>query len=390
MNAWLISTLLLFPTALVYPKQSPVLPTLLRKAPTDNPLKQPVDVVVEQAAQHFMAAPQSVGLSIGILKDGQTFVYNYGTVDRDQQQLPNSQTIYPLASITKTFTGALLAQAVVEGKVKLGDDIRMYLAGRYPNLAYQGQPIRLVHLINHRSGLPFLLPDRPEAFVNTSVPSSAIAAELLRDYTQANFYADLHRVTLNNTPGSTFRYSNAGAQLLGYILEKVYDRPFEELVRLKLTQPLAMIDTKITLTATDQHRFVKGYNCDGVQMPDSPDQLQGASALKSTVADMLNYIQWNVAEQADAARLAHQLTWGNENGYSAGLNWQMIQLAGQRVIWQDGNLPGFSSLCVNYPELNMGIIVLSNECDRRTASRITTLVNHIMKTLDERAIKLPN
>ncbi|GAB3025321.1 serine hydrolase domain-containing protein [Spirosoma pulveris] len=390
MNAWLTSALLLLPTALVYPKQSPVLPALLKKALTDNPLKNPVDAIVEQAAQQFMSAPQAVGLSIGIVRDGRTYVYNYGTVEKGSQQIPTGQTIYPLASITKTFTGALLAQAVVEKKVGLGDDIRKYLTGSYPNLAYQGQPIRLFHLINHRSGLPFLLPDRPDAFADTSVPSSAIATELLQHYSRNDFFSDLHTVKLTSTPGSTFNYSNAGAQLLGYILERVYDRPFEELVREKLTRPLAMHDTKITLTPADQSRFAKGYNCNGVLMPNSPDQLQGAGALKSTVADMLAYIQWHVAEAHEAAKLTHRPTWGDENRYSAGLNWQIRNVSGYRAIWQDGNIPGFSSLCVNYPEVNMGIVVLSNECDRQTAFRITTLANQIAKTLDERAVMLPN
>ncbi|CAN5298219.1 hypothetical protein BH09BAC4_BH09BAC4_16430 [soil metagenome] len=247
MTAWLISAFLLFPLRSIQPKRPTALVTIPEKASTDNPLKTSVDLVVEEAAQHFMATPQSVGLSIGIIKDGQPYVYNYGTVEKGRQQLPTGQTVYPIASITKTFTGALLAQAVVEKKVKLGDDIRKYLTGNYSNLAYEGQPIRLFHLINHRSGLPFLLPDRPDAFANTAIPSSTIAAELLQGYTRDDFYADLHKVKLNTMPGYTFRYSNAGAQLLGYILERVYNRPFDELVRLKITQPLAMSHTKIDL-----------------------------------------------------------------------------------------------------------------------------------------------
>jgi CubicO group peptidase (beta-lactamase class C family) len=238
--------------------------------------------------------------------------------------------------------------------------------------------------------LPFLLPDRPDAFADTSVPSSAIATQLLQNYSRADFFADLHKVRLSRTPGSTFSYSNTGAQLLGYILERIYNMPFEELLSEKLTRPLVMNDTKITLTPLEKARFAKGYNCNGVLMPNSPDQLQGAGALKSTVTDMLNYIQWNVAEQTEASKLAHRPTWGDENRYSAGLNWQIRNVSGYRAIWQDGNIPGFSSLCVNYPELNMGIVVLSNECDRQTAFRIATLTNQIAKALDERAVMLPN
>lgn len=266
MNSWLISVLLvvmLVPEP-VHPKRPAILAIRPAKALTDNPLHNSVDSVVEQAAQRFMMVPESVGLSVGIFKDGQTFVYNYGTVEKGSHQLPTSQTIYPIASITKTFTGALLAQAVVDGKMKLDDDIRTYLPGDYPNLAYQGHPIRLFHLLNHRSGLPFLLPNRPEAFTNTNTPASAIAMELLEPYTRNDFYADLHEVRLDTLPGITFRYSNTGAQLAGYILERVYGDSFEKLVHQKLTQPLAMSDTKITLTPMDQFRFAKGYDCQGI------------------------------------------------------------------------------------------------------------------------------
>ncbi|MBD2751599.1 serine hydrolase domain-containing protein [Spirosoma validum] len=392
MKAWLISALFMFSSEFIYPKRSTATIAILppEKASTDNPLQKPIDFIVEEAAQQFMTVPQTVGLSVGIFRDGQTHIYNYGEVEKGSQQLPTGQTIYPIASITKTFTGALLAQAVVEKRVNLGDDIRKYLPGAYPNLAYQGQPIRLFHLINHRSGLPFLLPDRPDAFANTTIPSSAIATELLQNYTQQDFYTDLRNVRLDNTPGYTFRYSNTGAQLLGYILERVYKLPFEDLVRQKITELLAMKRTSITLPPSDQTSCAPGYNCDGVQMPSIPDQLQGAAALKSTVTDMLKYVQWNVAEQTEAVKLTHRSTWGDSTRYSAGLNWQILHSSGYRAIWQDGNIPGFSSLCVNYPELNMGIVILSNECDRSTASRITALANQIAKAVDERAVTLPN
>ncbi|WP_080054607.1 serine hydrolase domain-containing protein [Spirosoma aerolatum] len=392
MNVWLTSVLLLVTLVAepVHPKRLPILARLPEKASTDNPLETTVDSLVERAAQQFMRLPQAVGLSIGIIKGGQPFVYNYGTIERGRQQLPTSQTVYPIASITKTFTGALLAQAVVDGKVQLNDDVRKYLTGDYPNLVYQGHPIRLVHLINHRSGLPFLLPNKPEAFSNTNTPASAVAMELMRPYSRTDFYNDLHQIKLDTIPGVAFKYSNTGAQLLGYILERVYEQSFEQLVQQKLTQPLAMRDTKITLTPSAQTRMAKGYDCEGILMPDSPDELQAAGALKSTVVDMLKYIQWNISEKSLTAKLTHQPTWTNGSQYASGLNWQMLQSAGNRVIWQDGNIPGFSSLCVNYPEQNLGIVVFANECDRTTASRIKAMTNQIIKQLDERAISLPN
>ena len=114
-----------------------------------------VDVgqAVAGPAAAFMADPRAVGLSVGVLHGGSSHSYHYGTVSKQQWQAAHDRTIYPIASLTKTFTGVLLAQSQQAGKLQLTDDIRRYLDGDYPNLAFEGQPIRLHHLVNHVSGL---------------------------------------------------------------------------------------------------------------------------------------------------------------------------------------------------------------------------------------------
>ncbi|GLU52659.1 serine hydrolase [Dyadobacter frigoris] len=67
--------------------------------------------------------------------------------------MPNTHSIFGIGSISKTFAVLLLAKAAIENKVKLDDDVRKYLDGEYPNLEYQGQPVKLFHLISHVSRL---------------------------------------------------------------------------------------------------------------------------------------------------------------------------------------------------------------------------------------------
>jgi serine-type D-Ala-D-Ala carboxypeptidase/endopeptidase len=358
---------------------------------TDNKLVSPTDAIVDKAAQVFMSSPEEVGLSIGVYQDGKFHIYNYGEVEKGKHQLPTENTLYPIASITKTFTGALLARAAIEKKVKLADDVRKYLVGDYPNLEFQGQPIRLYQLLNHRSGLPYLLPDVPESmpgFNNEIIPWPIRASKLLDNYTRTNFYADLHKVKLDAVPGTNFKYSNAAAMLLGYTLENLYGMSYEELLRANILTPLQMDSTKIILDESEKNRLVKGYDEKGSLIPYSPDQMQAAGALKTTVADMLKYVKWQAAEKDEAVKLSHQPTFRDGN-YSAGLNWQMLEASGSRVIWQDGSYFGFQSLCVIYPELNMGIVILTNESSRSSAPRVFAIANHIMKELDPKAIALP-
>ena len=339
-----------------------------------------IDRVLNESANKFMSDPHSVGLSMGIIKDGQSRTYNFGEVEKGRKNRPSQHTIYELASITKTFTGVLLAQAVVEGKVKLDDDVRKYLDGSYPNLEFEGKPIRLFHLINHTSRLPFVMPDRPELFRNPDpyeLPKILTAIE--SGYTRENFYEDLHKVKLDKEPGTEFKYSNSAAQLLGYILERVYGMPYEQIVLTKIARPLGMTETKITLTASERTRLAKGHYDNGSIALYGTPQTQAAGALRSSVSDMLKYIRYHLNENDEVIRLSHQTTWGDIKYYASGLNWQMNKTsAGHRRIWQNGGSFGFSSYCAVYPELRLGIVLLANESDQNSQGRLSAMADEIM------------
>ena len=89
-------------------------------------------------------------LSIGIYDRGKTVFHNYGTTSKSKVCLPDRTSIYEIASITKTFTGALASGAVVDGKMTLDGDFRAYLKEPYPNLEKNGKFITLRLLAAHR------------------------------------------------------------------------------------------------------------------------------------------------------------------------------------------------------------------------------------------------
>jgi serine-type D-Ala-D-Ala carboxypeptidase/endopeptidase len=349
-----------------------------------------LDALVAKAGAAFMADPHAVGLSIGVIEGGRSHRYHFGTVSKSRQQLPDDQTVYPIASLTKTFTGTLLAQAAGDHKLKLDDDVRTYLDGDYPNLSYDGQPIRLYHLLNHRSGLPFVLPNKPEAAPDfkSDIPFAQRIDAIIAGSTRADFYADLHRLTLTTAPGTRFQYSNAAAQLEGYILERVSGSSFESLVHTRITAPLGMRDTFITPTEQQRLRLASGYDENGVLQAYPPEQAQAAGALKSTLPDMMAYARWQAAEQDPAVRLSHQPTWHNDD-YAVGLNWQMVSSGTRRVIFQDGAVAGFASLLAILPESGIAVVLMSNELDSGTLNRLRTVANGITKALDTNALAVP-
>src|SRR5215216_6664576 len=95
------------------------------------------DSIIQRLGKEFSQDTATAGLSVGILYGDNRWFYNFG------KGYPDEHSIYEIGSITKTFTGLVLAYAVAEGKVSLTDDVRKYMEGDFPNLAYNGEPIRL-------------------------------------------------------------------------------------------------------------------------------------------------------------------------------------------------------------------------------------------------------
>ena len=344
-------------------------------------LAQTQDTLVQRLGSDFIKAPEAVGLSIGIYHLDKAHYYNFGTVEKGSQRQPISTTIYEIGSITKTFISTLLAYAVTEGRMKLDDDIRSYLPEPYPNLAYQGQVIKIVHLANLTSELPNWLPDRPKLFQGV-VPDSIpyVLLKLHKNYTQKDFYRDLHLIRLKDTPGKSPRHSNVAAQLLAYILEKTYQKPLESLVKQYITQPLGMNHTVFVNNQTGP--VATGYDAKGNRMPyiTMPDS-QGSGGLTSTAADMTKYIKFQLDETSKAVRLSHQKTVETSQDV-VGLSWHIDKTAvGDREIWHTGGTFGFSSYIVFYPERQLGIVLLANESDGSTQGKLVGIARAITGSL---------
>lgn len=357
-----------------------------QQVPADNVMRTGMDSVVHTSVIPFMSDSSKIGISIGVYKSGKSYFYNYGSTQKENKTLPTNNTVYEIGSISKTFTGTLLAQAVKDKKVNIDDDIRLYLDGSYPNLEYRGQPVRLFHLVSHISGLPFFLPDNPNLFQNANFDTLPFTIyNIQQNYSKQQFFEDLHKVKLDTIPGFKFQYSNSGAQLLKYILERVYNMPYDKLLKTFITNPLKMENTNSLFSKNNTRLLVKGYNAKGNIMPYNPQILDAAGGIFSTVADMLQYIKFHLDETNEIVALSHKITRGNINKHALGLNWQeQLTSMKYKKIWQSGGTFGFSSYCVIYPELNIGIVLLTNESDPNTQSGLEEIADKIFKNISQK------
>ena len=186
----------------------------------DDILKDQVD----RLAAGFLGRARNPGLSVSVvLRDpgsGQlkAMLLNYGTSFKDGKVPVDSETVYELGSITKLFTGILLAEAVNASEVKLTDPIQAYLPDGIQAPVYKQIPISLVNLATHRSGLP-------------------------RDsYTDSfsDIYTWLNGFQLSIAPGSEYIYSNLGYEILGDILARKANSDFGTLAFQSVSQPLSL------------------------------------------------------------------------------------------------------------------------------------------------------
>jgi D-alanyl-D-alanine-carboxypeptidase/D-alanyl-D-alanine-endopeptidase len=355
------------------PFKEPVSATEMARIKSDNSLKTAFDSSVNKVVSQFIIYNKPIGLSIGLIRDGKLYSYNYGTVAKGKQELPTSRSFYEIGSIIKTFTALLLAKAVEDHKLNLQDDIRTYLKGNYDNLQYSGQPLRIINLADYTSALP---PVQILRHFDESTPESAAA--FFKDYTIPQFLEDVQKVKLDTLPGTRYTYSTAALNLLAYILTQVYHKPFPDLVKEIITRPMGMGDTKLYLSAADRKRFPVGYNANGEQ-PDIYGPLDSLDLLHSTVHDMLIYLKHQIDEDSPAIRLSHQ-QFSNSPGEEAGLGWFLYKTPYGKAIGKGGNSVHMSCRAWVVPEKKSGVIVFTNYNQMDWGDLVDDLMAAIVKT----------
>ncbi len=335
----------------------------------NNPLKTRLDTVVHQAALAYLKDNNRVGFSLGFIANKNRHQYHYGETAPGSGVLPSSTSIYEIGSITKTFTGVLVAHAVKEGKMDLKADIRNYLPGNFPNIQYpNGDPVKLIYVLAHVAMFPNSFVDDP-----TGKPT-----------TEAYFLDQLHQVKLDSLKEFKYAYSNVGYQLVGYMLENIYKMSFDELVQKYIAKPLRMTHTKVSYPLLDQPQLLKGFNATKTESKSISASFPAAGALRSTLPDMLNYLNYQMEAKDSVVKFTHKITSGDIDKGAHGIQWAIGKLWNWDYYLQtDGGTYGFRSFCMIYPDDQLSFIVLSNQTDNNAGGglyRVTAAIyNELMK-----------
>jgi CubicO group peptidase (beta-lactamase class C family) len=353
----------------------------------DNTIKHdPISNLINIQLDSLLLNPEINAISAGVIVDGKTYTFHKGELTKGQNDIPNKETLYEIASLTKTFTGTLLANAIIEKKVTLDDDIRTRLSGDFANLQFQSTPITFKNLATHRGGIPNMFPNKPAIFEN---PDHAklpfIINSLQKNYTKDAFLKELTMVYVDTIPGTKFGYSNAGTNLLGYCLEDIYSQDYEDILKEQIFTPLKMNHSKIKLSNKDQENLAQGYTENGVKMPFSTNKdMNAAGGIKSTLDDMMKYTAYHLDESNPIIKTSHQEILGLWDNFDNGLFWQIFTAKENqpRKIFQNGGAFGTSSWLTIIPEKKIGFFIVTNTAGPQIHNKLNKTVESILKKLE--------
>ncbi len=370
------------PQALALTRQSAAIEPL---RPVLDPALPPVDVASLPAvldadlaaalARGELAPATGGGVTVGVIAHGVRGILSYGAARPD--------SVFEIGSVSKTFTGLLLAQMVEQKKVRLDEPVRELLPAGTVAAPASGAEITLLDLSAQRSGLPRM----PDNF-KPADPSNPYA-----DYDEKALFTFVAGHGLAMPAKPEFGYSNVGVGLLGHALARRAGTTYEALLHRAVTGPLGMHETGITLSPALSARLVQGH--DGDHKPARAwdlDVFAGAGGIRSTAADMLSYLEAQLHPDhlpagagttaegktlAAAIRASHVSQGEAGTGMHIALNWLRVDTTGS--LWHNGATGGHSSFALFNPDMDLGVIVLCNTTVRADGSFADKLGRHVVE-----------
>ncbi len=307
---------------------------------------------VDALAEHFLSQGTNSALSVGIVeRDPQTgrleaMTLDYGKTSKRNGQPVTPDTVYEIGSITKIFTGILLAQQIQSGTIHLEDPLQNYLPEGIEAPNYEGKQITLEDLATHRSGLP------------RDIDTDSVTGM----YTWLNSYI------LTRAPGDEYEYSNVGYALLGDILARTTGTDFNTLEYQSVSQPLGLSDTTEQLNPGQSSRLAHGYTYDGspAQYMPASGAYSSAGYMRSTLKDMTRFLIENMQPSAtplsDSIELAQQMQGeGKDANSGGGLGWDIDHPGTpSERLYKGGTTYAFTSYISFMRDGSYGFVLLTN------------------------------
>ena len=334
---------------------------------TSNPKSSDFDIWVDDNVMSVYDNPDYTGISIAFIENGTISKYNYGVKERETYDLADDNTLYQIASITKTFTGLAVIQWLNENEISLDESVIGYLPSECASgLSLNDTQVTFRHLLNHTSGLPR----------NSFSLSNNNCTNSWGDSTDVYNYLSSH--SLSRTPGTLptngeLFYSNFGFAVLGTILERQTKSSLQELYGNYIFNKIGLSSTTFALPSSQDNIALPYGGINGgsnSSCNEIYDILEGAyesaGGLLCNLDDLSNYVH-TMLSGSDDNDLNNVIDQTLENQYSSGndlsvaLPWQITEASsGEKIYEHGGGLSGMSSYIGFNRDKNRAVVFMTN------------------------------
>ncbi len=322
----------------------------------------------------------SLGISVGVIEDGEFYTFSYGKHSEESKIPVNSSSRYMIASLSKTMTGTVLSKMINEGLMSIDDPLTNFL---FPELSLDSDvasSLTFKQLVTHTAGFPYNPP-----YMGSHFDENPYVGTL------EEFYEYLNSLTGSDvTPSSEPFYSNVGISLLGYVLQhKKNYASFHEMMKKELLLPLGMIQTSAK-KPSNNFLLSKGFDGDKEREPLNLDSISPAGGMYSNINNLMKYLalhmglweKYNLHEDlTQAAKDSHIAQyWDDKSKAGYGMTWGLNTYEDMRFIGHAGNVPGYKAFIGFTSDYRKGIVILTSS---------ERIVNDIgMQYLTDQALEL--
>lgn len=318
---------------------------------------------IDKLAADTLAKSGVPSASIAVVRDGKIVYLNaYGSARLEPKTPATSGMRYSIGSISKQFTAAALLLLQEQGKLSLDDKVSKFI----PDLT-RANEVTIRQLLSHMSGY------------QDYWPQDYVMPMMLQPVTSAKILDMWARKPLDFDPGTKWQYSNTNYVIAGVIIEKVSGKPLLQFLQEKVFTPLGMssvanIDEK-KLGDTDPTGYMRyGLGPVRAAVKEGPGWLFAAGELAMTAEDLA---KWNISimdrkllRPASYRELEREGQLNNGMGTRYGLGVSLATEAGRRAVSHGGEVSGFVSESIVFPDDRVSIVALTNQDASSAASEI--------------------
>ncbi len=337
----------------------------------------------------------TVGLAVGVIRNGRLeFFYGRGVADIASNTPISEDTIFRIASITKTFTAIAVMQLWEQGLVDLDAPANDYLRAYKLIPAKSGfRPATVRHLLTHTAGIPELL--HPSGLLMPLFGETVKVGQPLPSL--AEYYKGALRIEAE--PGRRFIYTDHGFATLGQIVEDVSGKPLDRYLREHIFEPLGMADTTLVRSEQVKKHLATGYELrsGGARAVTDYDVVTvGGGAAYSSPRDMARYVaallrgganeHGSVLEPATLATMFEPHFQPDPRVPGIGLAFSRFNLGGHLAVEHGGILPGFNSQIFAAPDDGVGVMAFTNGASGAMLwlpGEVAGLLKHLLGAPDE-------